>query len=234
MSDDKIRSDLAFSLIPEWLLDSQVSDKAIRLYCLLHRYADNQTHECFPSIKTLARRAHCTARTVQRALDELVELGAVKKKPRHSVSGGVTSNLYVLKRVPSKMSGGGDKNDTLTRTTELEPDELFITRHFDNFWTEYPRRVGKGQARRAFKTALSKATPEVIMAGLKLYKAQVESQSIEFIAYPSTWLNGERWDDDYESETLKRRSNKREPNYLDGVRLVAKYQAREVDEIESA
>jgi hypothetical protein len=71
------------------------------------------------------------------------------------------------------------------------------------------------------------------MAGLKLYKAQVQSQSIEFIAHPSTWLNGERWDDDYESETLKRRSNKREPNYLDGVKLVAKYQAREVDEIES-
>ena len=66
---------------------------------------------------------------------------------------------------------------------------------FDEFWKIYPRKVGKGQARKAFKAALKKTTLEVILAGVETMKADPLLES-EFTPHPATWLNGERWLDD--------------------------------------
>ena len=45
---DELNTEIRFSIIPEWITYSQVSDKAVRLYSVLARYADNHTHEAFP------------------------------------------------------------------------------------------------------------------------------------------------------------------------------------------
>ena len=45
-----------YSRVPEWLLDANVSDRAVRLFGILARYADQRTGICHPSRKTLASR----------------------------------------------------------------------------------------------------------------------------------------------------------------------------------
>ena len=110
----KLETEIHFSMIPEWVIDSGVSDKAIRLYVVLARYADNRTGEAFPSRDTLAARMGCSAKSVDRATQELMEAGAVTKKQRHN-----SSLVYTV-----KMSRGVDVDVHLTRTTELEPQEL--------------------------------------------------------------------------------------------------------------
>ena len=73
---------------------------------------------------------------------------------------------------------------------------------FDDFWSAYPRRVGKGTARKAWVKALKKETASNIIAGLQgqlphlqaLYRGPGE----DFRPHPSTWLNGERWDDEHD------------------------------------
>lgn len=70
---------------------------------------------------------------------------------------------------------------------------------FDEFWKEQTRKEGKGAARKAYERALKKATPDVILAGWsrskKAYAAQGRDRSL--YPLPATWLNQERWDDDY-------------------------------------
>lgn len=70
---------------------------------------------------------------------------------------------------------------------------------FDEFWEEQTRKEGKGAARKAYERALKKATPDVILAGWsrskKAYAAQGRDRSL--YPLPATWLNQERWDDDY-------------------------------------
>lgn len=69
---------------------------------------------------------------------------------------------------------------------------------FDRFWATYPRRVGKGQAVRAWKTATKKADPSTIItaaAGFAAWCGQ-DGTDPQFIPHPSTWLNGERWLDE--------------------------------------
>src|SRR4051795_4648584 len=66
-----------FAILPEWLLDADISDAAIRLYAVLLRYGQSSGAR-MPGRTTLARRLHKhSTDTVDRALKELVALGAV-------------------------------------------------------------------------------------------------------------------------------------------------------------
>lgn len=72
---------------------------------------------------------------------------------------------------------------------------------FENWWANYPRKDGKGQARKAFRAALKKATIDELHAGLRRYADTVARSERKFIAMPATWLNGERWLDETTTET---------------------------------
>jgi hypothetical protein len=66
---------------PEWVLDAAVSDRAVRLFAVLNRYAGtNET--AWPSRKTLAERLGCSVDSVDRALAELVAIDAVSIEER--------------------------------------------------------------------------------------------------------------------------------------------------------
>ena len=69
---------------------------------------------------------------------------------------------------------------------------------FDIFWKAYPRKKGKGDARKKFAKALTKTSFENIMAALGKVKASAQWQKDDgqFVPYPATWLNQERWDDE--------------------------------------
>jgi hypothetical protein len=60
------------------------------------------------------------------------------------------------------------------------------------FWDAYPRKVGKGAAKKALQKATRKTPFSEILAGLKATKF---SDDPKFIPYPATWLNEERWSD---------------------------------------
>lgn len=92
-------------------------------------------------------------------------------------------------------------NVTETALTEQKEKKKNIKKEkpepplFGEFWSAYPRKVAKPKARAAFEVATRKAEPEDVVAGAKAYAAQVRGKDPEFIAHPSTWLNGERWND---------------------------------------
>ena len=65
---------------------------------------------------------------------------------------------------------------------------------FDLFWNEYPRRVGKGSAVKAFERALTKTDAKTITDGLDRWKRSKDFPTEErFIPHAATWLNAERW-----------------------------------------
>ena len=99
---EHIDADVKFSIIPEWLLDSGCSDKAIRLYAVLSRYADNDDLTAYPGRSTLAKRMGCHRATVDRAVEELQQLGAITKRVRVA-DGKYQSSLYTIRRAsPSR------------------------------------------------------------------------------------------------------------------------------------
>lgn len=68
---------------------------------------------------------------------------------------------------------------------------------FEEFWKIWPNKKAKKAARVAFKKAREIASLETILNGVHEYVEKKE----EFRAWmhPATFLNGERWEDEYES-----------------------------------
>ena len=108
-SQDKVIADNFFAIIPEWLLFADISPQAVRLYGVLRRYADRDG-SCFPSRKRLASDLRMeSTKPVDRALKELVHIGAITIQHRHTEQGDLQSNLYTVLSVPI---GGDEKLST--------------------------------------------------------------------------------------------------------------------------
>lgn len=73
----------------------------------------------------------------------------------------------------------------------VEPDG------FEDFWAAYPRKIGKGAARKAWSLAVTKAPCDVIVKACEGY---AWTGSEKYTPHPATWLNGERWTDERPTE----------------------------------
>lgn len=69
-------------------------------------------------------------------------------------------------------------------------------RQIEALWAAYPRKVGKGQARRAMVAALKVATFDVLLAAVEEYREAKLDEDMQYIPHPATWFNGRRWEDD--------------------------------------
>jgi hypothetical protein len=76
---------------------------------------------------------------------------------------------------------------------------------WSRFWSLYPRKEGKGAARRAWLTAVAKERPDVIIAAVRRFAGTV--RDLRYCPHPSTWLNGERWADSTSMEAPGVRRN---------------------------
>jgi hypothetical protein len=105
---DRLLDDGRLAVIPEWVLDADVSDRAIRLYGLLACYRQSSGSR-MPSLSTLARRLRThEAAEVDVALHELAAVGAVRIQVRTFGRGRLISS-YELRTVrPSGFTVASD------------------------------------------------------------------------------------------------------------------------------
>lgn len=96
---DRLRTDVEFAIVPEWILAAKVSDRAVRLYAVLSRYADREG-AAHPARRTLAGDVGCSVDSVDRAIAELRLLQALEVTQRTDDAGDPTSNEYVVRRIP--------------------------------------------------------------------------------------------------------------------------------------
>src|SRR5665213_3100420 len=109
-----------FAIVPVWVLDAAISDAAVRLYAVLLRFGQTSGAR-MPARSTLARRMRKKSTdTVDRAMRELVELGA--DVVCHRFGGGQRlANKYLVRtsQAGQNTSGGsgGGRTDAATPTT---------------------------------------------------------------------------------------------------------------------
>lgn len=146
-----------------------------------------------------AEEAHLGADIPQGGRTEPPGVGA-----ENHMGGRTVRHLYTdhsdQSQILSDHSSSAPPKATVKKTiTDDDPD-------FDAFWRAYPRKVGKGQARRAFASAIRKVDAATINAAAERFadwcsRSRTEQQ---FIPHPSTWLNGERWADEPQPVTAGR------------------------------
>lgn len=165
---------------------------------------------CWASNEYLAKFCQCSECKVSLAISKLAKLGYIRIESFDGRRRKIKSCLFVFKDQPFKKSKADIKkvkesntstnqaintrNNTHTRksaASEIPPD-------FDRFWAEYPRKVSKPAALRAWKSLKPDSTlADNIIADVKLrISTEWKGQSIQYIPHPSTYLNQRRWEDE--------------------------------------
>jgi len=185
----------------------------IVLYWLADHH-NGTTGLCIPSQKRLAELCEMTDRSVRTHLDTLQTLGLIQVIERKRDNGSQTSNEYKLlfdvQNLPTPMeniSSPPMQNfptlnlgiNNLGKETNNSSSNDEVDYYFDQLWSLYPRKVGKGQARKAFKAASKKADFYDLLPKLMDYVQTLEGKDKQFIPHLATWLNGERWEDEVEA-----------------------------------
>ena len=185
----------------------------IVLYWLADHH-NGTTGLCIPSQKRLAELCEMTDRSVRTHLDTLQTLGLIQVIERKRDNGSQTSNEYKLlfdvQNLPTPMeniSSPPMQNfptlnlgiNNLGKETNNSSSNDEVDYYFDQLWSLYPRKVGKGQARKAFKAASKKADFYDLLPKLMDYVQTLEGKDKQYIPHLATWLNGERWEDEVEA-----------------------------------
>ncbi len=108
-------------------------------------------------------------------------------------------------------------DDSLTDKTE-SPEDLFA-----KFWSLYPNKADKKRARGVFIKSLSKCSGHDIISSLiakieENEKCEKAGVWVPFWKHPTTWLNGECWNDeiktDEQIEQMRKKSSSNLPSSL--------------------
>lgn len=144
---NKISISRRFAIVDEWVINLDISDRAFKLYAVLARFADNNTHKAFPSRETLATRLRCSKASVDRAVTELIDAKAIEKRHRAYNSvlytvlvdapEGVITHEYTMS---SPVITDVVTRDDVTITTELEPNNYIgnKAKQLPNDWEPSP------------------------------------------------------------------------------------------------
>jgi len=184
-----------------------------RARLVLLSIADHQGElGAWPSIETLANMVNSSPRSVQRDIQDLIELGELVVEFRSAPTYGpykanryfvnlpgvtdgvsevtktaseVTDSESEVTESASEVTAGGvlTLNRTLKETLTKQADESFET-----FWNLYPKKVAKADALKAWKQVLKKKTADEMIGITKAY-SESKLPDMTYIPYPASWLN---------------------------------------------
>lgn len=179
---------------------ARLSDREFRLWVrLLAVAAENDG--MIPPIEDLKHVLNSRLDHLLAGVERLISVGLIDGKDSgyepHNWSKFQYKSDTSTERV-QKHRAKGNVSETPPDTEQIQkqkvaPKGALAIPGFDEFWSIYPEKVGKGAARKAFPLALSKAPLETLIAGVHRYIANKPAD--RNYCHPATWLNEERWDD---------------------------------------
>jgi hypothetical protein len=209
-----------FAVIP-WMVMERLEGGEIGLYAALSVHADKNGW-CWPSQHTLAKIVGKSQAWVNVKLKVLEDRLVIERKVTASGTKyrlPVSCSLYPEEGItnpdnpyqPANTSYqpadiNNTKNNTKEHNTPYSPPRGTsvrpikdgwgrITEEFDKVWEDYPRKVGRGAALRAFVKAVRQVDKLTFTEGYVRSLIEWEKADIQFVPHLSTWLNQERWAD---------------------------------------
>ena len=176
------------------------------------------------NVRSVADALGVSKGTVSKYINELIEFGYIQREQAQGDDGQFGDVRYLILSEPCTNSpdtvnqdstrpklpdtvlpdtvNQDTKEDYSFKKTKAEEDEKNTMRdsssgsRFDEWWEHYPKKVAKGQARTAFKTALKKISFDDLVQATDVLARNSVNVEKRFIPNPATWLNGERWADE--------------------------------------
>jgi len=123
----------------------------------------------------------------------------IKSTNKYSIITLCNYNKYQTSKLENDQQNDQQTGKQTTTNKNIRSKEINIySVHFENFYNEYPRKIGKTQANKSWeKISPSEEVFNEIMAGLANYiKHEWKGKEMKYIPHAATWLNQERWKDE--------------------------------------
>lgn len=213
---ERIWSPKFIPIYPE-LLDRGLTLTEAMIFGFIDFYTSNGTGRFYFSNKQIAQVVRCEETRASKMVSKLCEVGLISVSHKMKAGGGRIRFIECLTAgklptwqnanlVTGKMpSSYFAKCQVHINKNKIKENKLNTSSSFDNdgdsfeiFWNHYPRKVGKGDAKKVWSRI--KAVRSLLPKMLELIEAQKKSEGWrkengQFIPYPARWLRGERWND---------------------------------------
>lgn len=116
-------------------------------------------------------------------------------------------------RLQTEITAETTSNEQDTKKAST-PTQKEMEAEFDLLWSLYPRKKGKANALTAYKKCRKNGTEfETVKAGIEAYVEEIKRKKTkaDYVMYGSTFFNGMKWLDEYETGSLR-------PTGTDGAR----------------
>jgi len=198
--------DESFTRLPNrWLRDERLSLKAIGLLAQLHSHAVGWRL----SIQSLAQANDCGIDLIRGAIAELEKAGYLRREQARGQNNTFAESIWTTidpsLGFPSTAKPSTDntlhKKNNLKKTKEKNNMTESFER-FEQFWQNYPRKVGKNSALKAYTVARSRFAGTIqdfealVVSGALALAQDPNLPATQYIPHPTTWLNREGWNDD--------------------------------------
>jgi len=202
--------DSNFTQVPNALIrdvDIKASAKLLLIYLLSHKAG------YFILDQQIIRETGLGRHALRSARSELEELGFIELAREKREDNSLGAYRYELRdprgyfspdgNSPGENSPDGNspdenrpRNRTLISNNTKSKKTKEVENQFAEFWSIYPRKVGKQKALSAFEKAVDTVGLDTVMNGARRLATDPNLPSEQWIPHPTTWLNEGRWDDD--------------------------------------
>jgi biotin operon repressor len=188
--------------------DRAVGPAAFKLAFLLTAHFLNReifersgSMEAWPSQERLASEMGMTTRAIRSLVGELRRDHLVVREARGR---GHTNTYALVLKEPPIMATSDQRQIAPQRAPVFDEQHdhriSALAADFDEWWSQYPKKVAKEAARRAYARVRRKGmTAGDLLTGAMRYSAERSGQDQQFTKYPATWLNGGCWEDEQQS-----------------------------------
>lgn len=187
------------------------------VYAIIQGFSQSEGTVFSGSLQYLADWTNSTKQGVIKNLKSLQDKGLINKNERY-INGVKFCEYYttMLNRVLNNVEQGIQQSLTppikqsLPNNIEIhnieQNKDIYIDHleeWFEEFWSEYIKKVGKADAEKKFRKACTNEKTFIqIMEALRAQNKEVYSKrDKQYVPNPSTWLNQKRWEDEVIKES---------------------------------
>ena len=171
-------------------------------------------YRLYPSQARMAKMVGCSEVTLRKYLKELVDNELLVVAHQYDADGRQKPNLYWL-QAPKLLPEEGERilppevkilrgegKESYDKSLNKNPLKNNIrSKQFDAWYSSYPKKQSKKAALKAFMNLKPDALTACLADDLT---ARYKNTERKFIPLPSTYLNGERWDDEIDDAQCAR------------------------------
>lgn len=182
------------------------TSRMITLHALA-TFTSEQTHECWPSLSTLETHTGLSRNTIRSAIRTLESYGWVTRLDRPG-----TTPRYQLHPDAIRASQQTAQEDASPAEPDSAPEPAPAPVDtpkprrapagkgdpaFEAFWAAYPRPIDRRKAYAAWKAAVKREDPAVIVRAAHEFglwaRQNLNRDDARWIIYPQRWLERDRW-----------------------------------------